>query len=301
LSSSSNDDVTDPGKPASLKLIVSYDGSGFAGSQIQPGQRTVQEELERALSRLFNQKTRITLAGRTDQGVHAAAQVASLPHCRPDLDAETIVRALNAQLAKDVAVVSVERIEAGFHARFDAKWREYRYRLWVGQREPLARQHVWMASGRLDAGLMNEAARALVGEHDFGAFAGSGQGVPWSERQEAPRGTIRRVYSSELFTIDPWWRVTAGQGQLLEYRIVADGYLPRMVRTIVGALAEVGRGTQPPAWIDELLAVRDRRCAAGTAPPQGLTLWRIGYGTERPPERADLKERGRRPGTEEQG
>jgi tRNA pseudouridine38-40 synthase len=149
--------------------------------------------------------------------------------------------------------------------------------------------------------LMNLAAARLVGEQDFGAFAGGGQGVPWSARQTTPRGTIRRVFCSELITIDPWWREADDRGQLLDFRIVADGYLPKMVRNIVGALVEIGRGTQPPTWIDELLALRDRRCAAGTAPPQGLTLWRVGYGPERPPERAESNNRGRGPGIGEQG
>ena len=293
--------MADPEEPATLKLVVSYDGSGFAGSQIQPGQRTVQEELEQALSRLFKRETRITLAGRTDQGVHAAGQVATLLDCRPDLENETIGRALNASLPDDVAVVSVERVETSFHARFDAKWREYRYRLWIGHREPLARQQVWLAPGGLNADLIDEAASALVGEHDFGAFAGGGQGVPWSVRHERPRGTVRRVFCSELVSIDPWWREADGQGQLLEYRIAADGFLPRMVRNIAGALVEIGRGVQPPSWIEELLALRDRRYAAGTVPPQGLILWRVGYGTERPPERAELEQCGRGPGTEEQG
>jgi tRNA pseudouridine38-40 synthase len=275
-----------PDEPAKLKLVVSYDGTNFAGSQIQPGQRTVQEELEQALSRLLQQEMRVTLAGRTDQGVHAAGQVASLPDHRSDLEIGTIERALNASLPEDAAIVSVERVEAGFHARFDARWREYRYRLWIGNREPLAQRQVWMAPGSLDAERMNAAAAVLVGEHDFGAFAGSGQGVPWSTRQEAPRGSIRRIYVAELLRIDPWWAEPVRQGQLLEFRIVADAYLPKMVRNIVGALVEVGRGNRPPVWIDELLALRDRRCAAGTAPPQGLTLWRVGYGTERPLVRA---------------
>jgi len=268
-----------------LKLVVSYDGADFAGSQVQPGQRTVQEELERALSRILQKETRVTLAGRTDQGVHAAGQVASLPDLRPDLANGTIERALNAILPEDVAIVSVERADAGFHARFDAKWREYRYRLWIGNREPLARRQVWMTPGTLDASRMKVAADALVGEHDFAAFAGGGQGVPWSAKQEAPRGTIRRVYVGELLKIERWWAEPVRQGQLVEFRIVADGYLPKMVRNIVGALVEVGRGSRPPAWIEELLAVRDRRCAAGTAPPEGLSLWRVGYRSERPPVR----------------
>jgi len=285
---SSNDAICGPVKPATLKLVVSYDGANFNGSQIQPGQRTVQEELERALSRLLNQEARITLAGRTDRGVHAAGQVASLPDGRPDLGSETIERALNSLLSADVAIVSAERVEVGFHARYDAKWREYRYRLWMGSRQPLVRHQVWMANGFLDAGLMRESASLLVGEHDFGAFAGGGQGVPWSERQKAPRGTIRRVYFSEFLRIDPWWAEPAHHGQLWEYRIVADGYLPRMVRTIVGALIEIGSGNRPGSWISELFTVRDRRCAAGTAPPEGLNLWRIGYGTEPPPANAAL-------------
>jgi tRNA pseudouridine38-40 synthase len=285
---SSNESSTGQVESSTLKLVVSYDGTNFIGSQIQPGQRTVQEELERALSRLLQQETRITLAGRTDRGVHAAGQVASLSDKLPDLENETIGRALNAQLPADVAIVSVERGGPGFHARFDAKWREYRYRLWIGGRQPLARHQVWMANGIIDADLMRESASLLVGEHNFGAFAGGGQGVPWSERQEAPRGTIRRVYLSELVEIDPWWAEPAHQGQLWEYRIVADGYLPRMVRSIVGALVEVGRGKRSDSWLSELLAVRDRRCAAGTAPPEGLNLWRVGYENDRPPESAVL-------------
>jgi tRNA pseudouridine38-40 synthase len=272
-------------------LVVSYDGCGFAGSQIQPGQRTIQEELERAVSRLFKQETRITLAGRTDQGVHAAGQVASLPDCRPEVENEAIARALNAILPEDVAIVAVERAEASFHARYDAKWREYRYRLWTGQREPLGRQQVWMVPGRIDPDLMSRAAIKLAGEHDFGAFAGSGQGVPWSDRQRAPRGTVRRVFHSDLVAIEPWWKEIGNQRQLWEYRIVADGFLPRMVRNMVGALTEIGRGAQSLGWIEELLALRDRRYAGGTAPPHGLILWRIGYGTERPPYGLALNER----------
>jgi len=268
-----------------LKFVVSYDGTDFAGSQVQLGQRTVQEELERALSRILRKETRVTLAGRTDQGVHAAGQVASLPDHRPDLTNGTIERALNGILPEDVAIVSVERAKEGFHARFDARWREYRYRLWIGNREPLARRQVWMTPGTLDASRMEDAAAALVGEHDFAAYAGGGQGLPWSARQEAPRGTIRRVYVAELLKIEHWWAEPVRQGQLLEFRIGADGYLPKMVRNIVGALVEVGRGSRPSAWIEELLAVRDRRCAAGTAPPEGLNLWRVGYESERPPER----------------
>lgn len=263
-----------------LALTVAYDGTEFAGSQVQPGARTVQEELERALAGVFNRATRTVFAGRTDRGVHAAGQVVGCGDHRPDLDAATIRRALNAGLPPDVAVVAAERRSDGFHARYDARWREYRYRVWSGPPPPLARRHVWQRAERLDIGAMAEAASRLVGEHDFAALAGGGEGVPWSERQSRPRGTIREVLVCTCRTIPPWWG--AVDGTLIEVRVAADGFLPRMVRNITGALVDVGRGAKPVGWMDEVLASRDRRAGGTTAPAHGLTLWRIGYDDDEP-------------------
>ena len=260
---------------ATLALTIAYDGTDFAGSQVQPGARTVQEELERALAGLFNRTTRTVFAGRTDRGVHAAGQVVRCADLRPDLDPVTIRRALNAALPQDVAVMAAERRSDRFHARYDARWREYRYRVWSGPPQPLARRYVWLRAERLDVGAMAEAASLLVGEHDFAALASGGEGVPWSSRRTRPRGTVRRVLVCACRTIEPWWGAT--EGTLIDVRIAADGFLPRMVRNTVGALAEIGRGAHSVGWMSELLASRDRRAGGATAPPHGLTLWRVGY------------------------
>ena len=265
---------------AALVLVVSYDGTDFAGSQLQPGARTVQGELNAALARLAGGPVRTVFAGRTDAGVQAAGQVVSLPDPRPDLDEPTLLKALNAAMADDVAVVQVERRPNGFHARHDARWREYRYRVWSGPPQPLLRHYSWQRRGPLDPEAMAAGARRLRGERDVAALAGGGEGVPWSERRTRPRGTVRRIVRSSCRSMDPWWGEP--DGTLVEIRVAADGFLPRMVRNIAALLVEIGEGERPPEWVDEVLAGRDRRLGGGTAPPQGLTLWRVGYGDEEP-------------------
>lgn len=272
-----------PTPVARLALTVSYDGSDFAGSQVQPGQRTVQAETERALARLFGADERTVFAGRTDRGVHAAGQVVGSSDRRPDWTTDALRSALNALLPEDVAVQSVARRPNGFHARYDARWREYRYRVWTGERQPLARRQVWHRPGRLDLAAMAEGANRVVGEHDFAALAGGGEGVPWSERRERPRGTFRRIVRCGCVEIEPWWTDRRmSPGRLIEVRVVADGFLPRMVRNLTGVLIEIGRGARPPEWIETLLHSRDRRYGAATAPPHGLTFWRVGYGDDVP-------------------
>ncbi len=265
-------------------LVVSYHGKGFFGSQRQVGQRTVQGELERAIEEVFGIPVRTNFAGRTDQGVHAVGQVVSLGDYRPDLSDATIVRALNATLPEDLAVMHAERKPLGFHARYDARWREYRYRLWCGVRQPVVRDTVWQRTGALDLLPMQAGASMLVGTHDLASFAGSGEGVPWAEREERGRGTVRTVLLARVRRLDPWWGARPEDGQLIEVRVAADGFLPRMVRGIVGALVEIGRGARSPEWIEELLACRDRRFGPMTAPATGLTLWRVGYDNDEPAE-----------------
>jgi len=236
----------------------------------------VQGELERALRFLDGRREPSTVfAGRTDRGVHAAGQVVSLDDPRPDLATGTVVRALNARLPDDLAVREAWRADDGFHARYDARWREYRYRVWFGGPEPLAARQVWRRTGVPDLVAMRAAASAVVGTHDFASFAGGGEGVPGSVRRSAPRGTVRTMHLSAVERIAPWWG--AGAGTLVEYRIVGDGFLPRMVRNLAAALVEIGRGTRPVDWVEELLAAKDRRAGGGTAEPHGLTLWRVGY------------------------
>jgi tRNA pseudouridine38-40 synthase len=201
-------------------------------------------------------------------------------------------RRLNATLPDDLAIVRVARRPWGFHARYDAIWREYRYRIWSGGPQPLARPLVWHRAERLDVGAMDRAAGRLVGELDFAALAGGGAGVPWSAQRERTRGTVRTVMRCGCREREPWWQPPDGTGALIELQIVADGFLPRMVRTIAAMLVEVGRGARPETWVDDLLATHDRRSGAGTAPPHGLIFWRVGYGSDRPdPDLDDRTER----------
>jgi tRNA pseudouridine38-40 synthase len=259
-----------------LVLTVAYDGTDFAGSQVQPGARTVQGALDAAIEQVCGIRPVTRFAGRTDRGVHAAGQVVGFDDPWPDWPEAVVAKALNAVLPPDLAVTHAERAAASFDARHDARWREYRYRVWFGGRAPLASRTVWRMPGEIDPGAMREAAALLLGSHDFGAFAGGGEGVPWSERRRQPRGTQRTLFASDIRELVPWWGPHAG-GRLVEYRVVGDGFLPQMVRAIVAALVEVGRDRRPAEWVRELIAVHDRRAGGGLAGPNGLTLWRVGY------------------------
>jgi tRNA pseudouridine38-40 synthase len=217
-----------------------------------------------------------TFAGRTDAGVHAAGQVVSFADPRPDLSAQRLVKALNAGLPDDIGVQAAWRAPTGFHARYDAKWREYRYRQWIGERQPLVGGIVAQRTRPVEFERL-KAIERVVGTHDFAAFAGGGEGVPWSERRSGPRGTIRTVQAASATRIAPWWGPGPFDGVLVEFAIRADGFLPRMVRNLVGAVLEIGERRRELEWIDELLTAADRRLGPKTAPPEGLALWRVGY------------------------
>lgn len=265
-----------------LKLTVAYDGSGFWGSQKQPGRRTVQQELEDGLSRLSVMEIPTVFSGRTDRGVHAVGQVVSCPNIRPELSEDRLGRAIEAMLPGDLGIGSAVRVHGRFHARFDATWREYRYRIWSGSTQPLIGRHVWQRRAPLDVEAMASAAQRLVGTHDLATFTGGGDGVPWSERAAAERGTTRTIMVCTVREIASWWGVARPEATGVEIRIVADGFLPRLVRNIVGALVTVGSGRRSPAWMTTLIDATDRRHGAMTAPPTGLMLWRVGYGDELP-------------------
>ncbi|HWV24864.1 MAG TPA: tRNA pseudouridine(38-40) synthase TruA [Thermomicrobiales bacterium] len=263
-----------------LKLTIAYDGTGFQGSQRQKTGRSVQEELEKAFFGLNGQAMRVDLAGRTDSGVHAIGQVASVEDIRPDLDDARMMRAINAHLDDDLAVVACERRESGFHARYDATWREYRYRIWWGGEQPLQRDRVWRIREPLDLGAMQSAATALQGSIDLASFAGLGAGVPGAG--SSARGTRRSIRFCTVRAICPWWGITGQAGGGVEIRIVADGFLPHSVRTMTSALVEIGSGRRPIGWLQELIELADRRYGPRTAPPHGLVLWRVGYGHDVP-------------------
>jgi tRNA pseudouridine38-40 synthase len=226
---------------------------------------------------VFGHEAPIYLAGRTDRGVHAAGQVASFASPPRPLELARIVPALNDHLDRDIAVVRASRKPVGFHARYSAKWREYRYRLWSGARQPLAEGFIWTLRGSVDIDAMRHGARALVGEHDFSSFASGGEGVPGSPRGTRTRGAVRTVLECDVRVVPAWWGADSTIGTLIELRVVADGFLPRMVRGIAGALAEVGRGAISAEELGRLIAARDRRLAPMNAPPHGLVLWAVGY------------------------
>lgn len=262
----------------SYRLTLSYDGTAFAGSQIQPGQRTVQGELETALGRLGGAAASTTFAGRTDRGVHAFGQVVAVNFPEWRASAGELERALAARLPGDMAARQVTDGDSAFHPRFDAVWREYRYWIVLGVLSPFLGRYAWLLRDGSDAARMNEAASLLLGTHDFASFAGGGEGVPWSERSTRKRGTTRTLLRCAVRNLEfvPGLGRDAGATGL-EFRIAADGFLPRMVRNIAGALVEVGQGRQDPSWIGEILAARDRRQGSEVAPAQGLTLWRVGF------------------------
>jgi tRNA pseudouridine38-40 synthase len=237
----------------------------------------VQEELERVAETIFRRPLPIYLAGRTDRGVHAGGQVASFADFRSAFPISRLAPAFNDHLDSDLAVLEASREPVGFHARYSAVWREYRYRIWCGVRQPLANGFVCFNRDRLNLDLMSHAAVELIGEHDFSSFASGGEGVPWSSRGTKQRGAVRKVMHCSVRTAPNWWGGTKQDGELIEIRIVADGFLPRMVRGVAGTLIEVGRERFESGDVGRLIEARDRRKAPKNAPPDGLVLWAIGY------------------------
>lgn len=255
-----------------FRIDLGYDGTDFAGSQRQPGQRTVQAVVEQALEQISGQPVRIALAGRTDRGVHAIGQVAS-GRINWARSAEDLARALQAVTPDDVAIYGAHEVDTAFHARFSARYREYRYRIATGSRPPLLLRRVtWYVRRPLDLDRMAAATRSLTGCRDFAAVAGKGTGVPGS--------TVNTVRSVSV----AGWREIPNpierSGRVLELHIGGDAFLPHMVRNIVGDLVAIGQGQFPPEWMEELLQNGDRRLGVAPAPPQGLVLWQVRYPDE---------------------
>ncbi len=264
-----------------FRLTIAYDGTDFYGSQVQSGKRTVQGELERALYAVGGAGCTSQFAGRTDRGVHACGQVVAvaLPEWRAE--ASILARAIQSRLPNDIAIRAGSECAPAFHPRFDANWREYRYWIRFGSRDPFLDRVSWLLRSSVDLDAVHQGMARLVGTHDFASFAGGGEGVPWSERSRMARGTVRTILGCE------GRRVMAQSGpgscgpiEAIELRFVADGFLPQMVRSMTAALVEIGQGRRAADWISEILGAKDRRAGPGVAPPQGLTLWKIGYGTD---------------------
>jgi len=240
------------------RLTIEYDGTDFHGWQLQPDRRTVQGTLEEALARLLGCPTRVAAAGRTDAGVHAAAQVVCF-HSAREIPAAILGRALNALTPVDLTVCAVDVVDDHFDPRRAARSRRYIYRIWNrAEPSPFWRRYAWHVRRPLDVPAMAGAAGALVGEHDFSSFRATGC---------VAAHPVRRVLRSTV----------ERRGAMLEYEIEATAFLRHMVRNIVGTLVEVGQGKRSPD-LAALLAARDRTLAAATAPAHGLCLVEIRYG-----------------------
>src|SRR5262245_4433117 len=244
-----------------LKMVVSYVGTRYAGWQVQPGRPTVQGILEERLGRMLQEPMRLAGAGRTDAGVHARGQVASFS-IGPAIPMEGLRRGLNARLPEDIAVLGVEEVRESFHARADARGKEYVYRISRAEVvSPFDAPFVAPVRGRLDVETMDRAARRLAGTHDFTSFCPADSEI---------EDKVRTLAVSEIFEA----------GEEVRYRVLGNGFLRHMVRTLIGTLILAGQGRLDPSEIDAILASRDRRRAGPVAPARGLCLERVLYGEE---------------------
>lgn len=266
-----------------LRLDLSYDGAGFHGWATQPDLRTVQGELTSALQKVLRvEEIQLTVAGRTDTGVHARGQVAHFDLAPAVLESVTgrsdvsplasLVRRVNGVLEPDIRVRAIAMAAEGFDARFSAIWRRYCYRIadHAGCRDPLTRGFVLHWPRNLDEALMNDAAEALLGEHDFAAFCKRREGAT----------TIRTLLDLE------WERDQSG---VLVGTVRADAFCHNMVRSLVGCLIAIGEGRKPVTWSAQILEARARDSAVGVVAAHGLTLEEVGY-----PDDLDLADQAKR-------
>lgn len=257
-----------------LKLTLAYDGTNYCGWQVQPNQPTVQQALEAALERVLRHPTRVVASGRTDSGVHALAQIVSFGTER-DIDCDALVRAINAELPRDIAVLDACDAPTGFHALSDAIGKCYRYVIHDAPlRDVFHERYAWHVRERLDVDAMHAAAQVWLGTHDFASFETAG----------SPRdSTIRTVGDVSVRRVAASCAAPHTTARLIHFEVAADGFLYNMVRAMAGTLVEIGRGARPVGWAADVLAAADRSAAGPTAPAQGLFLVSVSYAAARQP------------------
>lgn len=259
-----------------IKLTIAFDGAAYQGWQVQKTGTGVQQVIEAATTRLFPSVKRVCGSSRTDTGVHALGMVADIevPVAEFNMPLRKVPLALNAHLPEDIRVVAAQRVPDGFHSRFQATGKQYRYFVWNHPAmNPLLRRQAWHVPVKLDLAAMRAAARHVVGRHDFRSFA-----ALHSYHIEDAVRTLTRCDIQR-------------RGPLLTFLIEGDGFLYKMCRGIVGTLVQLGRGKFGEAELKRMLAAKDRREAGMSAPAHGLVLWKVFY----PPQRR-RGEKGARPG-----
>ena len=276
------------------KIVLSYDGSGFHGWQVQPGRLTVQGTLAAVLEKMTGERVLPQGSGRTDAGVHSLGQVASFA-LEAEIPAENLLRALNGSLPQSVRVLKVEEAEQDFHARHSAARKTYEYRIFERKMEGLDEENicppfdqekicrpfgqericlpfiapfVWDCRWALEIEAMKQAAAMLCGTHDFTSFAAADPDRTQREDGAAGPNPVKTIFASAV----------AREEGLLRYRVTGSGFLHHMVRNIVGTLVEVGRGALQAEEVGRILAAKDRTAAGPTAPAQGLFLVAVEYG-----------------------
>lgn len=242
-----------------VKIIIEYDGTDYHGWQCQANLPTVQKTIEDAIRKITGENVKITGSGRTDAGVHAIGQVANFS-IETQMDPETLQKALNSTLPRDISIIKTQEVPDGFHAQFSSRSKVYEYRIFNRPHPPaLQRNKVWHIPEKLDTGKMKEAVAYLEGTHDFSVFAAADITVKTTVR------TVKRV------------RVKKTREGIILIEIEADGFLKRMVRMITGTLVQTGRGKLTPQGFGQILAEGKKTKDVFTAPPQGLFLKKVTY------------------------
>jgi len=258
-----------------LKLEIEYDGTNYRGWQIQNNRRhlasggqtkTIQETIEKVLRKVLQEKVKLIGSGRTDSGVHALSQAANFK-TNSTLSLEEIQKALNSLLPADISVRKITRVASSFHARYSARSKAYRYFI-LNSNLPAVflDKFSWRIPYKLDIGKMRQAARVLLGRHDFQSFCASGSSAKNTER------TVKRISLKAISC-----KLHPVKGALISIDIEADGFLYNMVRNIVGTLVEIGRGKLKEDGLKKILLGQDRRLAGPTAPSKGLFLVGVKY------------------------
>jgi len=251
-----------------IKLVIAYDGTDYSGWQVQKVGVGIQEKIEEAIHKIFPGAGRLHSSSRTDAGVHALGMVAhvKIPVSEFRMPLRKVPLAINAYLPEEIRIMKATKCSPGFHARFDATGKQYRYFVWnYPANNPLLRRFCWHIPTKLDVQKMKFAATQFVGTHDFKSFA--------ANRNYEVENTVRTLWKCGF----------KKRGNLITFIIEGDGFLYKMCRGIVGTIAQVGLGKFEPSAIKEMLDKRDRRVAGMSAPPNGLILWKVFYDKKRKP------------------